>query len=62
MIIKISDNRRDHGASCGMAYSGKRIGTKFEGDNPVLIYLPEVAFDTERFIQDVSASLEKCQM
>ena len=28
-------------------------------DNPVLIYLPEIEFDTFEFIQDVKEALEK---
>ena len=31
---------------------------KFEGDNPVLIYLPEVAFDTDAFIEKVKEKLQ----
>ena len=47
------------GRRAGWLTAASALARKFEGDNPVLIYLPEVAFDTERFIQDVSASLEK---
>ena len=47
------------GRHAGWLTAASALARKFEGDNPVLIYLPEVAFDTERFIQDVSASLEK---
>ena len=42
-----------------MADGGERPCTKFDGDNPVLIYLPETAFDPERFISDVNEALEK---
>ena len=31
---------------------------KFENDNPVLIYLPESAFNTDTFIEDVKKALE----
>ena len=30
---------------------------KFDGDNPVLIYLPEVAFDQDAFIEKVKENL-----
>ncbi len=32
---------------------------KFEGDNPVLIYLPEADFELEQFAKDLRAALEK---
>ena len=41
-----------------MADRGKLLARKFDGDNPVLIYLPEVAFDPDAFIEKVKASLE----
>ena len=47
------------GRHAGWLTAASALARKFEGDNPALIYLPEVAFDTERFIQDVSAALEK---
>lgn len=34
------------------------LARKFEGDNPVLIYLPEVAFDQEQFLADVQKAFE----
>ena len=34
------------------------LARKFDGDNPVLIYLPEIAFDPDAFIEKVKASLE----
>jgi len=34
------------------------LARKFEGDNPVLIYLPEVAFNIEDFIQRVKTALK----
>ena len=34
------------------------LARKFENDNPVLIYLPESAFNTDTFIEDVKKALE----
>ena len=34
------------------------LARKFEGDNPVLIYLPEVAFNQEDFLEKVKKALE----
>ena len=50
-----------------VAHKGQRQGwltaasvlaRKFENDNPVLIYLPESAFNTDTFIEDVKKALE----
>lgn len=35
------------------------LARKFKGDNPVLIYLPEVAFSPDTFIEKVKEKLTK---
>ena len=47
------------GRHAGWLTAAGVLARKFEGDNPVLIYLPETAFDPERFIKDVERALEK---
>ena len=47
------------GRHAGWLTAASVLARKFEGDNPVLIYLPETAFDPERFIADVNEALEK---
>ena len=47
------------GRHAGWLTAASVLARKFEGDNPVLVYLPEVAFDPERFLRDVKAALEK---
>lgn len=47
------------GRHAGWLTAAGVLARKFEGDNPVLIYLPETAFDTEKFISDVKGALEK---
>ena len=47
------------GRHAGWLTAASVLARRFEGDNPVLIYLPETAFDTERFIEDVKKALEK---
>lgn len=47
------------GRHAGWLTAASMLARKFKGDNPVLIYLPERAFDTEQFIRDVEAALEK---
>ena len=47
------------GRHAGWLTAASVLARKFEGDNPVLIYLPETAFDTEKFITDVREALEK---
>ena len=43
-------------AGCGViAMDGRAaaaLARKYEGDNPVLIYLPETAFDEEQFLRE----------
>lgn len=46
------------GRHAGWLTAASVLARKFEGDNPVLIYLPETAFDTEKFLDDVRAALE----
>ena len=47
------------GRHAGWLTAASVLARKFEGDNPVLIYLPETAFDPEQFIEDVRAAMEK---
>lgn len=46
------------GRHAGWLTAASILARKFEGDNPVLIYLPEVAFDQEAFIEKVRESLQ----
>lgn len=46
------------GRHAGWLTAASVLARKFEGDNPVLIYLPEAAFDQEKFIEKVKSSLE----
>lgn len=46
------------GRHAGWLTAASVLARKFEGDNPVLIYLPETAFDTEKFLEDVKSALE----
>ena len=47
------------GRHAGWLTAASVLARKFEGDNPVLIYLPEMAFDPGKFISDVKEALEK---
>ena len=47
------------GRHAGWLAAASALARKFEGDNPMLIYLPETAFDQERFLNDVTAAMEK---
>lgn len=47
------------GRHAGWLTAASVLARKEAGDNPILIYLPEVAFDPEKFIADVKAALEK---
>ena len=47
------------GRHAGWLTAASVLARKFDGDNPVLIYLPETAFDPERFIADVNEAIEK---
>lgn len=46
------------GRHAGWLTAASSLARKFEGDNPVLIYLPEVAFNQETFIEKVKNALE----
>ena len=46
------------GRDAGWLTAASVLARKFEGDNPVLIYLPEVAFDQEQFLADVQKAFE----
>ena len=46
------------GRHAGWLTAASALARKFEGDNPVLIYLPETAFDPDVFIESVKSSLE----
>lgn len=46
------------GRHAGWLTAASILARKFEGDNPVLVYLPEVAFDQEAFIEKVRESLK----
>lgn len=47
------------GRHAGWLTAAGALARKYEGDNPVLIYLPETDFDKEAFIADVAAALER---
>lgn len=46
------------GRHAGWLTAASILARKFEGDNPVLIYLPEVAFDRDAFIEKVKECLK----
>lgn len=46
------------GRHAGWLTAASVLARKFEGDNPVLIYLPEVAFDIDAFIEKVKEKLQ----
>ncbi len=46
------------GRHAGWLTAASALARKFEGDNPVLIYLPETAFSTDRFLQQVEEGLK----
>ena len=46
------------GRHAGWLTAASALARKFEGDNPVLIYLPEVAFNQEDFLAKVKKALE----
>ena len=46
------------GRHAGWLTPASVLARKFENDNPVLIYLPESAFNTDTFIEDVKKALE----
>ncbi|MDD2980073.1 MAG: 6-phosphofructokinase [Hespellia sp.] len=46
------------GRHAGWLAAASVLARKFENDNPVLIYLPEVAFDPDEFIEKVKTAME----
>lgn len=46
------------GRHAGWLTAASVLARKFEGDNPVLIYLPEVAFDEDEFIGKVEEAMK----
>ena len=46
------------GRHAGWLTAASALARKFKNDNPVLIYLPEVAFDQDAFIEKIESSLE----
>lgn len=46
------------GRHAGWLTAASVLARKFEGDNPVLIYLPETAFDQEKFVSRVEEALK----
>lgn len=44
------------GRHAGWLTAASALARKFENDNPVLIYLPEVAFDQDAFIEKIKSS------
>ena len=47
------------GRHAGWLTAASVLARKYTEDNPLLIYLPETAFDTEAFLQKVQAAFEK---
>lgn len=47
------------GRHAGWLTAASALARKYTGDNPLLIYLPETAFDIEAFLQKVEAAFEK---
>lgn len=47
------------GRHAGWLAAASVLARKYENDNPLLIYLPEVAFDEEKFLKQVEAAFEK---
>ncbi len=47
------------GRHAGWLTAASALARRYEGDNPLLIYLPETAFDQETFLSAVEKSFEK---
>ena len=47
------------GRHAGWVTAASALARKFKGDNPLLIYMPEVAFDMEQFFSEAEAALKK---
>lgn len=46
------------GRHAGWLTAASALARKFEGDNPVLIYLPETSFDKDKFLSQVKEALK----
>ena len=47
------------GRHAGWVTAASALARKFPGDNPLLIYLPEVPFEMEQFLKDVEKALSR---
>ena len=47
------------GRHAGWITAASALARKYEGDNPLFIYLPEVAFDQDAFLRDLEKAFEK---
>ena len=47
------------GRHAGWLTAASALARKYKGDNPFFIYLPESAFDTEKFLKEVESAFEK---
>ena len=47
------------GRDAGWLTAASALARKYEGDNPLFIYLPEVAFDQDAFLRDLEKAFEK---
>ena len=47
------------GRHAGWLTAASALARKYDGDNPLFIYLPEVAFDQEVFLSDLEKAFEK---
>lgn len=47
------------GRHAGWLTAASALARKYKGDNPFFIYLPESAFDTEKFLKDVESAFEE---
>lgn len=47
------------GRHAGWLTAASKLARKYEGDNPILIYLPEAPFELEAFYQDLERAFEK---
>ena len=47
------------GRHAGWLTAASALARKYDGDNPLFIYLPEVAFDQEVFLNDLEKAFEK---
>lgn len=47
------------GRHAGWLTAASALARKYTGDNPLLIYLPETAFDTEEFLKKQKPASKK---